>query len=312
MSNSILQNQLKQGRLQEAGSFPKVVLLDSVSYCNLRCSMCVHDEMTRKKGTMPWELFTKIIDEIAVVDKNVRVWMVFFGEPLILKNTKPTIFDMITYAKSNGLTDVVLNSNANLMDEDSARRLIKSGLDAIYFGIDAFTSETYAKLRVGGNYKRVINNIRNLIELKKELKVKSPEIYVQFVEMDINVHEKEDFIHFWEKQGVTVKIRPKVSWGGLIDAPNLTLPDEDRWPCYWAMQTMSITDTGKVVKCAVDLDARYVAGDVNTQSLKELWNGKLKKFRQLHISKEFDKLPDDCRECRDWQSARADYYSLKK
>ena len=312
MSNTILQKQQKQGRLEDAGDFPKVILLDSVSYCNLRCSMCVHDEMTRKKGTMSWALFTKIIDEIAEVDKEARVWMVFFGEPLILKNTKPTIFEMITYTKGKGLTDVVLNSNANLMDEDSARRLIKSGLDSIYFGIDAFTPETYAKLRVGGNHEKVIYNIRKLIELKKELKVKNPEIYVQFVEMDINMHEKEYFIHFWEKQGITVKIRPKVSWGGLIDAPNLTMSNEDRWPCYWAMQTMSITDTGKVVKCAVDLDARYVAGDVNTQSLKEIWNNKLKKFRQLHISKEFDKLPDDCRECRDWQSARADYYSLNK
>jgi radical SAM protein with 4Fe4S-binding SPASM domain len=266
--------------------------------------------MTREKGIMPWELFTKIIDEVAVADKNVRVWMVFFGEALILKKTKPTIFDMITYAKSKGLTDVVLNSNANLMDEDAARRLIESGLDAIYFGIDAFTPETYAKLRVGGNYKRVINNIRNLITLKKKINVENPEIYVQFVEMDINTHEKEDFIRFWEKQGVTVKIRPKISWGGLIEAPNLILSNKNRWPCYWAMQTMSITDTGKVVKCAVDLDARFIAGDVNTQSLKEIWNKELKKIRQLHISKEFNKLPDDCRECRDWQSARADYYSL--
>jgi radical SAM protein with 4Fe4S-binding SPASM domain len=312
MNNSILQNQCKQGRLEDVGNFPKVVLLDSVSYCNLRCSMCVHDEMTRTKGTMSWELFTKIIDEIAVEDQNIRVWLVFFGEALILKKTKPTIFDMITYAKNKGLTDVVLNSNANLMDEDSAICLIKSGLDAIYFGVDAFTPETYVKLRVGGNYRKVINNIRNLIELKKKIKAEDPEIFVQFVEMDVNIHEKEDFINFWEKQGVTVKIRPKVSWGGLIDAPNLTLSNQNRWPCYWAMQTMSITDTGKVVKCAVDLDARYVAGDVNTQSLKEIWNNKLKKFRQLHISKEFDKLPDDCRDCRDWQSARADFFSLNK
>lgn len=310
MNNAVLQNQLKQGRLEDAGDFPKVVLLDSVSYCNLRCSMCVHSEMTRKKGTMSWDLFTKIIDEIAVVDKDVRVWMVFFGEALILKKTKPTIFEMIAYTKSKGLTDVVLNSNANLMDEDAVCRLIESGLDAIYFGIDAFTPETYVKLRVGGDYDKAVGNIRNLIKLKREINVENPEIYVQFVEMDINTHEKEDFINFWEKQGVTVKIRPMVSWGGLIDAPNLTLSNENRWPCYWAMQTMSITDTGKVVKCAVDLDARYVAGDVNTQSLKEIWNDKLKKFRQLHISKKFDKLPDDCRDCRDWQSARADYYSL--
>ena len=47
------------------------------------------------------------------------------------------------------------------------------------------------------------------------------------------------------------------------------------------MQTMSITDTGKVVTCAVDLDAKFIAGDVNDQSLKEVWNGKLKELRTV-------------------------------
>lgn len=304
----IREDQLQRGRLQDAGDFPKVVLIDSVSYCNLRCSMCVHQEMTRKKGLMPWDLFTKIIDEVAANDKSARVWMVFFGEALIRKKKKPTIFEMIAYAKGKGLTDVVLNSNANLLDDEAARGLIGSGLDAIYIGIDAFTPETYAKVRVGGNHERTVNNVIHLIKLKKELNAKNPEVFVQFVEMDVNTAEKEDFIRFWTEQGATVKIRPKVSWAGSIDAPNLVLGNEDRWPCYWAMQSMSITDTGKVVTCAVDLDARFIAGDITSQSLKEVWNGRLKELRNLHINKEFALLPPVCRDCRDWQSARAEYY----
>lgn len=257
---------------------------------------------------MPWDLFTKIIDEIAEVDKNVRVWMVFFGEALLLKRKKPSIFDMIAYAKSKGLTDVVLNSNGNLLDHKAAKGLIESGLDALYIGIDAFKPETYVKVRVGGHYEKTVNNVVNLIELKKQMNSGNPKVFVQFVEMDINTNEKEDFIKFWAAKGAIVKIRPKVSWAGMINAPNLILGNEERWPCYWAMQTMSITDTGKVVTCAVDLDAKYVAGDVNEESLREIWNGGLKKIRQLHISKKFEDLPKICRDCKDWQSARADYY----
>jgi len=310
MNDEIYQAQLRQGRLQDAGEFPKVILIDTVSFCNLRCSMCVHKDMIRKKGIMPWPLFTKIIDEIAAEDKTIRVWMVFFGEALILKKRKPTIFDMIRYAKDKGLTDVVLNSNANLLDEDAARGLIRSGLDAVYIGLDAFQPETYAKIRVGGNYQRTVQNILNLIRLKKEMGSAGPEIFVQFVEMEANRGEKDDFIRFWQSQSVVVKIRPKVSWAGSIDAPNLVLDNKDRWPCYWAMRTLSITDTGQAVTCAVDLDARFVAGDVAARSIKEIWNGRLKELRRLHLAKKFDELPEICRNCRDWQSARADYYSL--
>jgi radical SAM protein with 4Fe4S-binding SPASM domain len=310
MKDKILEIQKKKGRLEDAGDFPKVILIDTISYCNLKCSMCVHKEMKRQKGIMSWNLFTKIIDETAETDKSVRVWMVFFGEALLLKRRKPTIFDMIAYAKSKGLTDVVLNSNANLMDEEASKKLIHSSLDAIYIGIDAFQPDTYAKIRIGGNYEKAVQNTLHLIKLKKFMNSEKPEVFVQFVEMDINQKEKEDFIQFWNEQGAVVKIRPKVSWAGFIDAPNLVLDDEERWPCYWAMRTMSITDTGKVVTCAVDLDAKFVAGDISHQTLKEVWNGKLKRLRQSHLLRQFHALPENCRKCKDWQAARADYYLL--
>jgi hypothetical protein len=60
----------------------------------------------------------------------------------------------------------------------------------------------------------------------------------------------------------------------------------------------------------VDLDARFIAGDIHQQTMKEIWNGKLKELRQIHLQRNFDSLPENCRACRDWQSARADYHSL--
>ena len=309
MKNNILEAQRLQGRLADAGDFPKVVLIDTISYCNLKCSMCVHKDMNRKKGIMSWNIFARIINEIAEVDKAVRVWMVFFGEALLLKRRKPSIFDMVAYAKGKGLTDVVMNSNANLLDESASRGLITAGLDALYIGLDAFTPETYNRVRVGGNYEQTVQNVIRLMDLKKTLHASKPDVFVQFVEMDINRQEKDDFIAFWNRQGAQVKIRPKVSWAGSVEAPNLILGNEDRWPCYWAMQTMSITDTGKVVTCAVDLDARHIAGDINQNSLRDVWNYGLKKLRRLHLEKRFEELPENCRNCRDWQSARADYYT---
>ena len=79
---------------------------------------------------------------------------------------------------------MVLNSNANLLDEEASKELIHSGLDEIYIGIDAFEPETYAKIRVGGNYEKVVQNTLRLIELKKRMNSPRPEVYVQFVVMD--------------------------------------------------------------------------------------------------------------------------------
>jgi len=293
-------------RIVDTGNFPKVILIDTISFCNLRCSMCGHKDMKRPRGFMDEALYKKIIDEIAAKDKNVRVWLVFFGEVLMLRNRN--LFELIKYAKDKGLTDVVINSNGNLLDEKTARGLIKAGLDAIYVGIDAFDSETYSHLRVGGDYNTVVENVKGLIRLKKEMRASKPAVFAQFVEMDENSSQVEGFKRFWTSEGAEVKIRPKVSWAGLVEATNLTIPQAERWPCYWAMQTMSIADDGSVVMCAVDVDARFVAGNVNDQSLEEIWMGTLKDVRNKHLDGKFSQLPFPCNDCLDWQSARADFY----
>jgi MoaA/NifB/PqqE/SkfB family radical SAM enzyme len=290
-------------RTEDAGTFPKVILLDTTNYCNLKCSMCGHRIMTREKGRMSMPLFRKIIDEIAEKDKTARVWMVFFGEALILRYK---LLWQILYAKKKGLKDVVLNSNGCLLDEETSLGLIESGLDSIYIGIDAFNPETYSKIRVGGDYNQTVNNVNTLLDLKRKLGATNPKVFVQFVEMEENAAEIEDFTKYWTERGATVKIRPKVTWAGKVDP--WKVQSVPRYPCYWAMRTFNICWDGRVVLCSVDYDARFVAGDINNESIQSVWLGSLKKIREYHTGGGYDSLPSFCRDCTDWQMAKAAYY----
>lgn len=293
----------EEGRIKDAGSFPKVILIDTTNFCNLRCSMCGHRLMTREKGRMSMKLFRKIIDEIAEEDKTTRVWMVFFGEALILRYQ---LYWQILYAKRKGLEDVVLNSNGCLLDQEACRGLIESGLDAIYVGIDAYSPETYNKLRVGGDYNKVVANVNTLLELERKMGVTKPQVFVQFVEMEDNEKEKDEFTNYWAEQGATVKIRPKVTWASTVE-PWKVKPIQ-RYPCYWAMRTCNICWDGRVVLCSVDYDAKFVAGDVSKESIQSVWLGSLKRIRELHSNGGYDSLPPFCRDCTDWQMARATFY----
>ncbi len=280
-------------------NFPQTILVDTVSFCNLRCSMCPHVKMKRRKGRMEWSLFQKIVDEIAATRPQTRVWLVFFGEALILKKTTPSIFDMIRYAKEKGLKDVVLNSNGNLLDRSTSEKLIDSGLDGIYIGIDAFSAATYAKLRVGGNYPQTVQNVLDLVEVARTKKAAAFSIQVQFVEMDENRHERDEFVRFWRSQGVSVKIRQKLTWSGLI--PGIShIQNQARHSCYWIMNSLSITDQGDVALCAADPEGRLVVGDLRSQSISEVWNGRMKELRQVHEQGHWDELPFPCNECNDW------------
>lgn len=297
----------KAKRIEEAKEFPKVVLIDNCSACNLRCSMCDHQNIRNYRNieTMDRALYEKIIDEVAIENPDARVWQIFFGDPFLCKD----MAERIAYAKAKGLTDVVLNTNGLLMDEVRAEKVIKAGLDAIYVGVDAATKETYDKIRVGGDYDTAVKNVINYRKMMDKYGTESQQIFVQFVVSDINENEVDLFKSFWAKHDINVKIRPKISWAGLIDADNLR-PNEDvkRKPCYWLMQTMNICSDGEVALCSVDLHCRVKCGNVNKKSLKEIWQGQLHEYRLMHLEERFNELPEMCSKCSDWQSAYAEYF----
>lgn len=288
-------------RTTESVGFPEVVLIDNFNGCNLECSMCDHKNIKkyRKIQRMDWGLYTKIIDEIAVENPEARVWEIFFGEPFLCVDMP----ERIRYAKEKGLKDVVLNTNGVYMTYEKSKAVIEAGLDAMYVGIDAFDEKTYDKIRVGGDYWKVVYNMLGYRDLLCEIGKPSQKLFVQFVVSDINENEVDDFKIFWADTNISVKIRPKVSWAGLVKADNLSLNSDNRKPCYWLMRTINICADGSVAFCSVDVHCRVNCGDVNKQSIKDLWNGELAEYRAMHRECRFDKLPDMCRDCRDWQSA---------
>jgi len=296
----------KADRIAEAVDFPAVILIDNCSACNLKCSMCDHENIKkyRKIQIMDFTLYTKLIDEIARENPGVRVWQIFFGDPFLCKDMP----ERIAYAKKAGLQDVVLNSNGVLMTVDKAKSLILSGLDAMYVGIDAATPNTYAQIRIGGNFEQTVANILKYRDLLKQYGNGRQQLFVQFVVSDINEHEVEAFKNFWTSNGITVKIRPKVSWAGLVSADNLQQNnDATRKPCYWLMRTMSICADGRVALCAVDLHCRVACGNAWEKSIRELWAAALADYRNMHLHNNWQALPEMCRNCRDWQSGYAEF-----
>ena len=134
-------------------------------------------------------------------------------------------------------------------------------------------------------------------------------VVVQLVEMDINTDEIEDFVNFWHKQhGIECKIRPMVSWAGKAGKQATNLVDtDDRLPCYWAMNTINITDQGDIALCSADLDCAVNMGEIRNHSIKEIWNTTLKEFRTNQREGNWNKIPPMCQQCKDWQSGYAKY-----
>lgn len=150
--------------------FPLNIAIEPSNHCTLNCICCAHSQMTRKKGTVSIKLYKKIIDEIASESPYSRVWLDYYGEPLLQKFK---LYYLIDYAKKKGLKNVCLNSNATLLNEDMTDMLLDSGIDFISFDCDGFSSEVYEKIRVNAKRDVVYHNIEYLVLIKNRCDLKS-------------------------------------------------------------------------------------------------------------------------------------------
>ena len=258
-------------------SFPGFITLELSNICNLNCIMCPRDKMKREKGNMDFSFFKKIIDEvkdyIEVVDLDL------FGE----FSYNPNWDKMVAYAKSRGLF-TVLNTNATLMDDEIAGRLIASGLDFLNISFDGASREVYEKVRRGAKYEETLANIKNFLSKNKN-------IYsvIQMIKTTETEEEVTLFRSRWEYSGVDV-VRIKKYMAFDPETSHLDPEKEKKKnikpsPCLFLWRNLVICQDGIVVPCCVDYDEIYKLGDAKKQKILDIWNGKpMQKLREMHTA----------------------------
>jgi len=283
--------------------FPQQVVVETTAACDQRCIFCGRSGMARPKKTMAPDLFRKIADEVAAEHPYAELWPTFMGEALLLGDR---LFHQIRYARRAGCRKITLNTNGNRLTERTIPGLLDCGLDRLIISCDAHTKETYERIRVGGRFERLQAGAHLVLETMARRGLARPLLEMQFSVFDENAHEVEAFRRFWLGRGAVVKVRPKVFWSGTVPGgSHRVTTGGGREPCLWAMDTMAIHWNGNIVMCAVDCDGKYVGGNVQASSLKEVWNGPLRWIRELHVQRRYKELPQVCRECPDWAVKRA-------
>lgn len=277
--------------------FPLNIGLEPTNHCNFNCIMCPHGKLTRKKGIMDIRLYKKIIDEVADVNPDARIYLDFCGEPLTVKYK---LYYMLDYAKKKGISNLNINTNGSLLDEEMTEMILDSSLSYLSFDCDGFSKEVYEKIRRGGNRDKFFKNVEYFLQRRKQLKRDDLIVDVKVIELPENQHEVSQIMSYWQSKGAWTARRRQLSWAGNNMHSNLS--DKDfRIVCGIAVGIVMITWDGKMVNCADDADGTVIWGDLNTESLRDIWRRRNEQMIKYHFSHEWDKLPAICRTCNDWQ-----------
>lgn len=271
-------------------SKPLCVKIENTNACNSNCIMCPHHKMKRKLGFIDEKLFRKIVDECAELGVE-HLSMHNFGEPTLDKN----FAKKVKYAKKKGIKRVSTNTNASCLYPKVAKALLEAGIDNIYISLDALSKNTFKKIRRGLNYDTVMENVHALAEMKKKNPKYKTEIVLDFVEMDENKHETKAFKKYWTGKVDNVCISCLHNWGGQTKKTtgvHETFVSASGAPCRLLWTDLVIDWDGKVPLCCQDTDENLLIGDVNKQSIKEIWQSKkLNSLRYLHMVGKFNEIP---------------------
>jgi MoaA/NifB/PqqE/SkfB family radical SAM enzyme len=161
--------------------------LDVSTICQLKCPSCptANGEIARSLGSK----FLKFDDFKKIVDSNPWIRSIelsSWGEIFLNR-------DLLKIAEYAYDKKVILNAragvNLNTVSEEMLEGVVKYKFGFITCSIDGASSKTYKIYRKGGDFERVMANIRKMNEFKAKYQSALPKLCWQFIAFGHNEHE---------------------------------------------------------------------------------------------------------------------------
>lgn len=275
--------------------FPERITVELTPICNLSCVMCPRHEVG-EGGYMASGLFEKIVDEISE-HPGISFVPFFRGESLM----HPQFFDLLRYAKGKGISPIQLTSNGTILTESISRKLLELEIDFLSFSMDSNNNAAYESIR-GFDLDRVRKNVERFLELKQELGYESPQIQISAVETKEAKPYMDEFVAYWQQRVNRVRVYTEHSQDGEYGRLQEEISSfSKRLPCKKPMTEMVIYWDGSVALCNHDWNRKEFLGDINKQSIEQVWNGSpYNEVRARHLENRCDEDPS-CKGCDHWK-----------
>jgi len=279
---------------------PWVINVDPASACNFKCGYCFQSSGDMKtKGIMQWSTYKRIIKDIGEFDKPIKTLRLYaFGEPLL----NPHFAKMVKYAKDKGVCgDIDTTTNASQLTKELICNIIDAGLDRINISIVGMNSEQYKKFsNAKVDFDRLVENISYLYENRRKCTV--------FIKINRDLISSEDASKFYKTfkpiaDGVALE-HVMDCWGtdmSVIQANKkygvYGQPLKRVEVCPYIFYSFCVNFDGVVSSCFLDWNRKLVLGNLNQNTLKEIWEGsemRHLRFQMLHCQR--DEIPV-CSKC---------------
>ena len=300
-------------------SKPTIFNIETTNYCNMTCVMCPRTIfMKRKNIWISDEIFEKALSNINPYneDKLKEFWnwlenatpykpdevsengfyfsvvsrcliLHGYGEPFLDK----FLIKRLKKCKENKIPTYFSCTPAT-MTVEKAVAAMENGLSVLKFSLDAMDDDEIKKIRGRkANYNESIKKILEIIKIKKERNFKTILVpcMISFRNSEKDKKLHKSFLEFWKPYDVFAYVKSQDNrWLFEKDKDLVNNSHYAKQYCEYPWTSLTVMADGNVVPCTQISNNEIVLGNINENSLEEIWNGKkYEEFRKMHISGKF-------------------------
>ncbi|MCK5601288.1 radical SAM protein [Candidatus Pacearchaeota archaeon] len=261
----------KRNKVIQPRSLPYIATFEVANVCNLQCLYCPtgQGKLDRKPSNIKLSILNEVIDQVG---KYIFVVNLFnFGEPLLNKQI-PKMIELCH--KHKMLTTI--STNLNIIDKRLLNKICEAGLDYLILSIDGACQETYVKYRRKGNLNLVLENIKHIVAYKKKNKKQIPLIEWQYLIFTHNINEVNAAKKIAKKIGVDIfRARPGLAPPEeAVSSFKIMRSNILKKFCKQLWYLLVVQTDGGISACCYLFDKMDDFGNINTESIKDIWNNK--------------------------------------
>lgn len=306
--NTIFNYYILRKKISPQLIIPSTITLVLSNFCNANCIFCAYKYLNYKKGTMPFEIYRKVVDDFKKIGGTNLMLSPTVGEDLINKD----FIEMAEYAKKKNFYISIFTNGILLNKNENYKKIIDVGIDDIFVSTGDIIPKYEAEI-FGISQEIAAQKIKGLIKLLEyKEKTKSN------VRITIGFRAQRPFRKIWNDMKVLklkkffdqkifhIKFKTCYdNWCGNITKKDLLGimrlkrgPVLKKYPCS-ALWSISILPNGDVRLCGCRIkDTEHdglVIGNVEQDSLiKIIQNEKSRKIFSDWMDGKFNYVCVDC------------------
>lgn len=290
--------------------------IELTNLCNANCIFCAYQYQSRPIAFISDSIYKKILDDYCAVGGGDLMLKVVVGDPLVDKKFIQRVKEA---RQRKEIASIETITNLIALKEHQMEELIKSGINKITISTGPLREDLYAKIYRSKAYKKVLRNIKGLLETNRRLG-HMVEITIAF-RSNLSMSETLSLPDYRAIENIPHKVEFNTdfdTWTGEITSDQLLegmhlRPRSllEREPCIWLYDGPIVFANGDVGLCGCrdfNANSELIVGNITIKSLIEIWqsenvNALRKRFYQ-------GRYPEICKKCTTY--ANLDLYRTKR